>query len=264
MDVTQHQPGMFSWADLGTPDLDGSKHFYTTLLGLQSFDAPSPEGTRYTMLQKQNRNVFAMYDMPAELKQMTGGRPVWQSYFTVTDADAAAARIQELGGTLAQEPLDVMDAGRMAVAQDPTGAAFSVWQPGTEIGAEIFGEPGALAWNELYTHDTAAAQAFYTGLFGWTMTITPSGDGSEYNLFSIGESPAAGMMAIRPEWEPMPPNWSIYLAVADLDASLAQLQSLGGQQISPQMAVPNVGRFAFVCDPQGAYCTLIEPTPHDE
>ncbi len=263
MDVTQHQPGMFSWADLGTPDLDGSKQFYTTLLGLKALDAPSPEGSTYALLQKRERNVFAMYDMPEELKQLTGGRPVWQSYFTVADIDATAARVTELGGTLAQEPLAVMDAGRMAVAQDPTGAAFSVWQPGTEIGAEVFGEPGALAWCELYTHDTAAAQEFYVGLFGWSAEMTPSGDGGEYNLFSLDERPAAGMMAIRPEWEPMPPHWSIYLAVANLDDSLAQLQSLGGQQISPVMAVEGVGRFAFVCDPQGAFCTLIEMATHD-
>ena len=57
----------------------------------------------------------------------------------------------------------------------------------------------------------------------------------------------------------MPPNWSIYLAVANLDASLEKLQSLGGQAISPAMAVEGVGRFAFICDPQGAYCTIIEP-----
>ena len=144
-----------------------------------------------------------------------------------------------------------MDAGRLLVAQDPTGAAFSVWQPLNQIGAEVFGEPGALAWNELYTRDTAAAAQFYTSLFGWSAEKTQSGDGSEYNLFSLGDRPAAGMMAIREEWGPMPPNWSIYLAVANLDASLEKLQSLGGQAISPAMAVEGVGRFAFICDPQG-------------
>ena len=262
MDVTRHEAGMFSWADLGTPDLAGSKQFYTTLLGLEAFDVPMGDSMGYSILQKRGRNVFALYDMPEDMKRMTGGRPVWQSYFTVADAGATAARVRALGGTVAREPIDVMDAGRMVVAQDPTGGIFAFWQPNTQIGAEVFGEPGALAWNELYTRDTAAAAQFYTGLFGWDVEKTQSGDGGEYNLFSIGGKPAAGMMAIREEWGPMPPNWSIYLAVPDLDASLAQLQDLGGQQISPAMAVDGVGRFAFTCDPQGAYCTIIEPEPH--
>ncbi len=263
MDVSKHTPGMFSWADLGTPDLAGSKQFYTALLGLQAFDIAMGDAMGYSILLNGGRKAFALYDMPAELKQMTGGRPVWQSYFTVESADETAARIAALGGNVAQAPLDVMDAGRMVVGQDPTGGTFAVWQPRTQIGAEVFGEPGALAWNELYTHDTAAAAQFYAGLFGWSAEKTRSGDGGEYNLFSLGGQPAAGMMAIREEWEPMPPNWSVYLAVGDLDAALAQLQDLGGQQISPAMAVDGVGRFAFVCDPQGAYCTLIEPEPHD-
>jgi hypothetical protein len=263
MDVTKHQTGMFSWADLGTPDLEGSKQFYKTLLELDSMDMPMGEGMGYSLMQKRGRNVFAAYTMPAEMKQMTGGQPVWQSYFTIENADEIVPRITELGGVVAQEPVDVMDAGRLVVAQDPTGATFAVWEPRAQIGAEVFGEPGALSWCELYTRDTAAAADFYTGLFGWTVEQTQSGDGGEYNLFSLGEQPAAGMMAIREEWGPMPPHWSIYLSVADLDASLAKLQELGGQQISPAMAVEGVGRFAFICDPQGAYSTIIERAPRD-
>ena len=264
MDVTKHEPGMFSFADLGTPDLAGSKQFYSTFLGLEVYEIPLPDGTEFCMLRKRGKSAFSLYAMPDELKQMTGGQPVWQSYFTVVSADDTSARIKELGGHVAQEPIDVMDAGRLLVAQDPTGAAFSVWQPRAQIGAEVFGEHGALVWNELYTRDTTAAAQFYTSLFGWSVEQTQSGDGGEYNLFSLGGKPAAGMMAIREEWGPMPPNWSIYLAVANLDDSLERLQSLGGQQISPAMAVDGVGRFAFICDPQGAYSTIIEPASHDE
>ena len=35
MEVKQHLPGMFSWADLVTTDHEGSKSFYTELLGLE-------------------------------------------------------------------------------------------------------------------------------------------------------------------------------------------------------------------------------------
>jgi predicted enzyme related to lactoylglutathione lyase len=49
-------------------------------------------------------------------------------YFVVTDADAAAAKIRELGGGVLAEPFDT-PVGRMAVAADPQGAVFSIMQP---------------------------------------------------------------------------------------------------------------------------------------
>src|SRR6202012_5979117 len=68
---------------------------------------------------------------------------------------------------------DVMDAGRMAVLQDPQNAYFMVWEPGTNIGAGLVNAPGALVWNELTTPDLDASEDFYGGLFGWTTEIAP-------------------------------------------------------------------------------------------
>lgn len=63
------------------------------------------------------------------------------AYVIVEGADAAAARAEELGATILAEPFDVMDAGRMAVVQDPTGAVFCVWEPRGNIGAAIVNAP---------------------------------------------------------------------------------------------------------------------------
>ena len=60
-------------------------------------------------------------------------------------------KAQALGAKVFAPPFDVMDAGRMAVLQDPTGAVFQVWQPKKHIGAKILNEPGALCWTELTT-----------------------------------------------------------------------------------------------------------------
>ena len=260
MEVTKHQPGMFSWADLGTPDAEGSKQFYTELLGLDSTDMPMGEGMSYTMLSRGGKSSCALYSMPEEMKQMTGGHPAWQSYFTVESADDAAARITELGGSVMQGPFDVFTSGRMAIAQDTTGAVFAVWEPKDHIGAQVFGEPGALAWNELYTHDTDTAAKFYAGLFGWSANKTPSADGGEYTEYQIDGKSAAGMMAIRKEWGEMPANWSIYFAVADLDASLEKAKGLGAREVMPPMEVEDVGRLVFLQDPQGAYVAIIQIT----
>jgi len=51
---------------------------------------------------------------------MAEGPNHWHVYFAVADADAAAARISELGGSIMVPPFDI-DIGRCAVAKDPWG-----------------------------------------------------------------------------------------------------------------------------------------------
>ena len=97
MDVTKHEPGMFSWADLGTPDFAGSKQFYTAFLDLEANVMSLPNGVEFCMIQKRGKNVFSIYTMPAEMKQMTGGRPVWQSYFHGGKRRGCIGRNQEAG-----------------------------------------------------------------------------------------------------------------------------------------------------------------------
>src|SRR5947208_5384192 len=98
-----------------------------------------------------------------------GVPPAWNSYVTVTNVDETAAKAGELGSTVHAPPFDVMDAGRMAVIQDPQGAFFMLWQPNETRGAELVNEPGALCWNELASPDMDASAAFYRELFGWTI-----------------------------------------------------------------------------------------------
>ncbi len=260
MEIKNHQPGMFSWADLGTPDVEGSKRFYTELLGLDVIDLPISESMSYSMLSKDGKSSCAMYSMPDEMKAMTGGRAAWVAYFTVESADESAARIKELGGSVVREPFDVFTSGRMVIANDPTGAMFWTWEPRDHIGAQVFGEPGALAWAELYTRAPEAAAKFYGELFGWTAHATKTPDGGDYTLFHLDGKPAVGMMEIREEWGEMPPYWAIYFTVANLDASLAQVRELGGTAVSPVVEVEGVGRIAMIQDPQQAYVSLMELT----
>ena len=261
MEITKHQPGMFSWADMPVLDIDKAKAFYTRLLNVETASTPMGPGMAYVVLHKAGKSCCALYPVTEEQLQQRGGRSWWLSYFTVEDADASAARAKELGGVVFAGPFDVFDAGRLAIIQDPEGAIFAVWQPKRGIGAEVFGEPGALAWNELYTNDVAAATAFYGGLFGWQANAAVGGDGAPYNVFTLDGQPACGMMAIRPEWGTVPPNWSIYLAVEDLEASLELVKEMGGAVLFPPMAVENVGRFSMVQDPMGAYLSVMQVAP---
>ena len=47
--------------------------------------------------------------------------PVWMTYVNVDSADDTVAKVAANGGTVFMPPMDVMDAGRMAVFADPVG-----------------------------------------------------------------------------------------------------------------------------------------------
>ncbi len=259
-EVSSYNPGTFCWVDLATADAAGSKHFYSQLLGWTYIDNPI-EGTDmvYSMMQKDDKNVCGLYQMDDGMLEQ-GIPPHWTSYISVESADAGAEKVAAAGGTVLMEPADVFEAGRMAMAQDATGAAFGLWQPKEHIGAQVINEPGALGWNELYTNDTGAAAGFYANVFGWTSATSSMGpESGDYTEFKTGDNPVGGMMQIRPEWGEAPPNWSVYFQVEDCAASLEKAQSLGAEVVVPVTEVDTV-RFAFLKDPQGIYLGLAQVT----
>lgn len=112
---------------------------------------------------------------------------------------------------------------------------------------------GSFIWYELLTSDPDAASAFYGAVVGWS--VRPSGQaGMDYRLFKASASDVAGLMKLP---EPAaqagtPPLWVGYIGVRDVDATVAAIEASGGTVHMPPMDLPDVGRFAFVSDPQGA------------
>jgi uncharacterized protein len=245
---TSHPPGTISWSDLGTTDPDAAKTFYSGLFGWEQVDMPIPDGGTYTMLRKNGKDAAALSSA------QEGMPPAWNAYVTVESANDAAAKAAELGGTVIAEPFDVMDAGRMAVIQDPTGAFFSVWEPGRNIGAEIVNGPGALTLSQLNTGDPDRAAEFYSALFGWDSELNEGGP-MPYWGFSNGGLLAGGMMSMPPDMG-TPPHWLNYFGIESVDDGVARVGELGGQVMLPPMDVPG-GRVAVVQDPQGAFFGLL-------
>ena len=193
---SEYAPGTFCWTDLSTTDQPGAKAFYGGLLGWEAEDMPVGEGVFYSMMRLGGKNVAAIAPQPQQQRD-AGAPPAWQSYVSVEDADAAVERAKALGGTAHAPPFDVMEAGRMAVLQDPQGAFFMVWQPRAHFGAQLVNEPGALAWNELASPDTDASSAFYGELFGWT--IAPfEGSPEPYLSIKNGNANNGGIRPLSP------------------------------------------------------------------
>jgi predicted enzyme related to lactoylglutathione lyase len=257
-EVTSHPPGTFCWPELATTDQKGAVAFYRNLFGWNVNDQPIGPTETYSMFEMRGKSIGAAYTMKPEQRQQ-GVPPHWGSYIAVSNADDAVKRAKELGATVLAPPFDVMDAGRMAVLQDPTGAVFSVWQAKKHSGAAILGEPGALCWTELATRDTKAAESFYTQLFGWSAK-TGADNNMPYTEFSVQGKAGAGMMPMTPQMGNAPPNWMPYFAVTDCDASATKVTELGGRAYVQPTDIPKIGRFAVLADPQGAVFAIIKLT----
>lgn len=258
---TQHLSGTFAWPELATTDQTAAVAFYRALFGWDVDEQPIGPAEMYSMFKLAGADVGAAYTMRAEERQH-GAPPHWNAYITVANADESAARAHELGAIVVAPPFDVMDAGRMAILQDPTGAMFQLWQAGKSIGAKTLGEPGALCWTELTTSDTFSAERFYTALFSWTPKHSMPDSPTPYTEFTVegADRPSIGMMAKPPHLPPNVPSfWLPYFQVVDVDASVAKATSLGAQIHFGPHDIPDAGRFAVIADPQGAAFAVFAP-----
>jgi predicted enzyme related to lactoylglutathione lyase len=253
----KQKPGDFCWVELMTSDRGGAKAFYQGVMGWDFQDDPVPGGGTYTMLHLDEGAVGGLFELNDEMKAM-GIPPHWESYVLVENADEIASKATSLGGKVLKEPFDIMEIGRMAVIQDPTGAVFSVWQAKAHKGTSLpKNTPGMFGWNELITTDHDAAVEFYSSLFGWTPQAQAI-PGMQYSVLMNGQTGAGGIMKAPPQMQGVPSHWMVYFAVDDCDAGLAKVKDLGGRVLSEPIEIPNVGRFAPVQDPQGATCSLIK------
>jgi len=118
---------------------------------------------------------------------------------------------------------------------------------------------GRFVWQELMTEDTATAGAFYSKVVGWRgqpSTVDPS-----YTQFGIGSAFYAGMMRLPDEARASgaKPQWLPYIGAADVEATMAAAERLGGRVMRPVHDIPTIGRFAILADPQGAAFAVFKP-----
>ncbi len=257
-EFSSHIPGTFCWPELATTDQKGGVAFYRALFGWGINEEPIGEGEVYSMFQLRGKEVAAAYTMRPEERQ-SGAPPHWNMYVAVVNVDETVKRAQGLGATVLGPPFDVMEHGRMAVLQDPTGAVFCLWQSKAHIGAKILNEPGALCWSELTTRDTKTAESFYTSLFGWTAKHAAPGAVMEYTEFQLQGKSSVGMLAMPANMPPAVPSyWMPYFQVADCDASTTQAKQLGASAMVGPQDIPKTGRFTILKDLQGAFFAVFQ------
>jgi hypothetical protein len=237
--------------DLQTPDQAGAKAFYAGLLGWSYDDMPMENGI-YSMAKLGDGEVAAIAPQSPELAA-AGAPAMWNTYIAVDNADEATERARAAGGTVAMEPFDIPEAGRMSFVLDPAGTPVALWQARRHIGASIVNEPGAVIWNELLTADPSV-HAFYEATAGMK-PVPMDMDGQPYTCWEVGGRQVGGTMA--PPMPEIPNHWHVYFAVADADEAAAKTAQLGGSVLVEPFDTP-VGRMAILADPQGASFSVLK------
>lgn len=267
---SSYAPGVFSWAELETTNVEASKRFYAALFGWEYTDREGPDGAIYVEASLDGGVVAGIQEQRG--RRRPDGGASWFNYVTVESADGAAARADELGGEVEVQPVDVARAGRMAAITDPAGALLGLWQPRGDIGAQRMNDPGSLMWNELSTSDPAGASEFYSALFGWRLEPADTEGGPP--LWMINYDGAAGginggVRALsRAEIEHGGrPRWIPFFTVTSAGEAAEAARRAGGSVpwgpavalgVGIEVAEVPTGRIALVRDPEGASFAIFE------
>jgi predicted enzyme related to lactoylglutathione lyase len=122
---------------------------------------------------------------------------------------------------------------------------------------------GRPVWAELLTTDTSAAKDFYAAVIGWTYKPM-DGAAQPYDIVHRPDGPSMGGVMTVPPGMNFPPHWEMYIAVENLDETMAKTERLGGRSLSGVISVPGVGRLSTMLDPQGGLFAIIQPEPREQ
>ena len=253
--------GSWIWYELMSPDPEGSKAFYEAVVGWSMTTGHGESNTDYGFITAPDgAMVGGLMRLGADMQQH-GARACWLGYIGVDNVDASARAIEAAGGKILMPPWDIAMAGRVAMAADCCGAPFYIMTPtpppggGTSTAFAARPNPGHFGWNELYAGNQAMAEAFYTGLFGWTlpepMDMGPMG---KYQ-FIAHDGVTMGAIMTKPESVPVA-AWGHYIWTGSITAATDLVEANGGHVVNGPHEVPGPLWIIQGIDPQGALFSL--------
>jgi predicted enzyme related to lactoylglutathione lyase len=248
MDVDTNQPlGTPTWIELGVPDLDRALEFYGAAFGWEFAGGPQQYGG-FTFCLLRGRPVAAVF-----LSEDPTAPSAWVVHLATPDCDATVERARRAGGTVIDDPADVLDQGRTALLRDPAGATFALWQGRRHVGCQVVNEPGALVRNDLVTPTPEPARRFYAAVFDFTLDRNEDLPGFDFTFLRRPDGhEVGGIMG-----DPAAPvsAWSTTFEVAGTDEVVQRALYAGGTCPGAQDFL--YGRMATITDPFGAEFTVI-------
>ena len=235
--------GEFSWNELLTTDEAGAMKFYSQVFGWQTADFPGG-GVKYTLWKQNGKGVGGLMKRPSE-----DIPPHWLGYVTVENVDATAKKVGEAGGRVVMPPFDVPTVGRIAVFQDPQGAALGIFQP---LDKPMACSGNQIVWCDIPVKDLDRAIRFYSAVLGAAVKKEQC-EGMTFGLLPHTNDGVSGCLSPGAEGnEPSQRGALIYLNCAGrLDQAIAAVEPNGGKVLQPRHPLGPHGFRAVVLDSEG-------------
>ena len=237
------------WADLSTDDPVAATASYAELLG-------------WTCVREGRRDHWLCSVDGRDVGGISGPRPErasgrWTTYLATDQLEPTLGLVVANGGRVVAGPCDIEQHGRMALAADPGGAVFGLWQAAEHIGTDRRTDPGSLVWSEALSRNFEAAKAFYVAVFGYEEEEI-GGDGPRYAALYAGGRPVAGIAELHPDLPAgaLPPQWLPIFSTTGADEAVAQVRAAGGGVVCEPFDT-DFGRMTILLDAESAPFAVI-------
>ena len=117
-------PGSIHWTELQSDNVEADREWLVATFGFELSEMPMPAGGTYYILSSGGKPRGGLCP---SFSDAIAGR--WLNWVEVSDVDSALGTAKASGGQAVTEPSDYPGVGRMAIAQDPAGAAFGLITP---------------------------------------------------------------------------------------------------------------------------------------
>ena len=252
----------FVWYELHTPDAAAAAVFYEPVLGWTTRDAGIPN-RKYMLVNIAGIPIGGLLEKPAS-SFTSGAKPGWMGYLGVSDVGLFSRRVTDAGGVIHRAAEEIPGVGTFAVAGDPQGAIFTLFQPPAEMASPAqpaARTPGMPAWHELGARNWESEFDFYSGLFGWTKAqAIDMGPNGVYQIFATGAEPVGGMVTLPNGGQAA--GWLFYFHVAEIEAAVERVKQNGGKLLHGPYVVPGDQQVAQCEDAQGATFGIVAPGKH--
>lgn len=120
---------------------------------------------------------------------------------------------------------------------------------------------GAIVGTDLTVDNAEEVRDFYAAVVGWDVEPLAVEDHDDYVMKSPSGEWVAGVCHRKGPNADLPPQWLVYVAVADLEQSIARCIELGGTAVTPIKDLGEGRVYVVIQDPAGAVLALAGPAP---
>lgn len=241
-------PGKFIWHDLLTPEPEKAAQFYQALFGW-SIESHSD----YTLVRNGDKLIAGIVKAEAADKQAKGG--LWIPTVSVADVDAAASLVTANGGEILKGPLDMGVRGRAVLIRDSQQADLLLLSATGGAPADVDAAIGDWLWDELWSKDPAAAEAFYAAVLGYGQVLKTD----DYRVLMHDQKWRAGIRRVDDKIKHL--LWVPVVRVADASATARRVKELGGVVWIAPGELPASPNTALIADTSGALLLIQRWSP---